>query len=376
MHLSASTIYNVLFFSGIMIVCLCLLLKNWKIIVHLKFHFLFFCLALIILRLLIPVEYFFTTTLLSTNMLPIVNDFLYYTVCFINGYEIMTLHLLSVVWLIGSMIQCGRVVHMHLLLRKIIRHSKNIEDVTQDILADILGSYKRKKPFKLVQTGLSTPMVTGIFQPCILLPDMDLSKEDLTYILKHETAHYFHGDLWIKFIIEVLTIIYWWNPLVYILGKQVSKVLEIHTDFTVTSKLDEDGQIAYLQCLLNIAKHQQSKQYKLAAIPLISENTSTMSQRFHIVLEQETEKKRASISVVALLPMFVIAVLSFCIIFEAHSTAPEDAVGTFELTEENAYLVPNEENGYDVYYNGEYIATVSSMESLGEGVDLPIHITE
>ena len=33
------------------------------------------------------------------------------------------------------------------------------------------------------------------------------------YILKHELNHYIHHDLWFKAFGELISIIYWWNPI-------------------------------------------------------------------------------------------------------------------------------------------------------------------
>lgn len=372
MLLSASSIYNTIFFSSMMIVLLWLLLKNRKIISKLKFHLLFLCLALIIIRMLVPVEYCFTITLLSTNVLPVVNNFLYYSISSVHGHDILILHILYFIWFVGSMVNLCKFLSTFFRLQKLIHYTTDTDNaVMKSILSDILSRHKQKKTFRIIQTPLSTPMITGIFHPCILLPNTELSREEATYILEHETAHYFHGDLWIKFAMEILSIIYWWNPLIYLLNKQVSKILEIHIDISVTSNLDEAGQLAYLECLLKIAKQRRKQHLEQTAIPLIGESNSTLSQRFHIVLEQPNKKKPPVWVSFTLFPLFIIAVLSFCVIFEAYSENPQDVYDTFELTEDNAYLVPNAENGYDVYYMDVYQCTISNPESLG--VDLPIY---
>ena len=378
MHISASTIYNSVFFSGTMIIILYLLLKNWKVAGKIRFQLLFFCLALIVIRLLIPVEYFFTVTLFSRHILTVVNDILYYTVWSAAGYDILICHLLFVIWIIGSIARLCKVLYTYFSLQRSIQRAKSIEDfpILQNILSDIIDKQKSKKRFRVVLIPyLSTPMITGILHPCIFLPDVNLSEEELTFILKHETSHYFHGDLLIKSVIEILTVIYWWNPFIYLLEKQVSKALEIHTDMRITKNLSELEQICYLECLVNTAKRHSEASITPLSASFIRNHTTALTQRVNIILNQqkvkETEKFLASLS---LLPLFIIALLSFCVIFEARFPSPvTDEYGNVIvlLTEDNAYLIPNASQGYDIYHNGEFFSTISSPDSLG--IDLPIY---
>ncbi|WP_092472491.1 M56 family metallopeptidase [Desulfotruncus arcticus] len=57
-------------------------------------------------------------------------------------------------------------------------------------------------------------------------PKIELSEEEWYYILSHEVAHYYHGDLWIKIVTEFLHIIYWWNPFVCLLKNRYRKHLK------------------------------------------------------------------------------------------------------------------------------------------------------
>ena len=375
MHITASSIYNAVFFSSMMIVFLWLLLKNWKVVSKLRFQLIFLCLALIVIRLLIPVEYFFTITVLSTNILPVVNDFLNYIVCSVAGHDIPMHHLLCIIWMTGSTVYLCKSLYTYLSLQKIIRHAKNIGNhaMLQNIISDIMNKHNSRKKIQIVQIPyLSTPMITGILHPCIFLPDIDLSEEELIFILNHETSHYFHGDLLMKFVMEILSVIYWWNPLMPLLKKQVSKVLEIHTDMRITKNLSELEQISYLECLVNTAKKRNKSYMEQLAIPFIGEHTTTLTQRVNIILNrQEVKKKEQFLASLSLFPLFIIALLSFCVIFEAYSISPENIENSVELTEDNAYLVPNADNEYDIYYNGEFWSTVSTTDALG--IDLPVY---
>lgn len=51
---------------------------------------------------------------------------------------------------------------------------------------------------------ISTPFVFGYFRPTVYLSNIDYSERELYYVLDHELVHWFHKDLWLKLIIQVI----------------------------------------------------------------------------------------------------------------------------------------------------------------------------
>ena len=88
--------------------------------------------------------------------------------------------------------------------------------------------------FRIVMSEtIVSPCIFGIFRPYIVLPKgMDIDDQNLYFIIKHELVHYYNGDLFLKFVLSFLKIVYWWNPLIYLLYNQLVRLLEINTDRT------------------------------------------------------------------------------------------------------------------------------------------------
>ncbi|MBN2412979.1 GyrI-like domain-containing protein [candidate division KSB1 bacterium] len=101
-----------------------------------------------------------------------------------------------------------------------------------------------------------TPAVYGMFRPVLLLPANyfdTLSENEAKHVLLHELAHLKRGDLWLHGLSLFLQIIYWFNPLMLWVRKQMKHVREICCDFTVANILREKtGE--YRQTLLNTAR--------------------------------------------------------------------------------------------------------------------------
>lgn len=72
----------------------------------------------------------------------------------------------------------------------------------------------KRNSFKVYQCPvIKVPMVFGFRNPSILLPEeVGLDNQQLYFILYHEMMHHFNHDLYIQMIIELLSILYWWNP--------------------------------------------------------------------------------------------------------------------------------------------------------------------
>ena len=98
---------------------------------------------------------------------------------------------------------------------------------------------------------LSTPALVGFKNPKIIIPS-NVPEYDLYYILLHELEHYKHHDLYFIAILHLLCIIYWWNPVIYLLKHAALKVIEYRIDNAVAQQLSEQGKLNYLQSIIDI----------------------------------------------------------------------------------------------------------------------------
>ena len=104
------------------------------------------------------------------------------------------------------------------------------------IMNQIAGN--RAEKIRVIETTLvNTPMIAGLMKPTIYLPKIIFSDTELYNILLHEWTHYIHKDIWIKFLLKLLCIIYWWNPFLYLLKHDIDDTLEIKCDISITTKM-------------------------------------------------------------------------------------------------------------------------------------------
>ncbi len=136
----------------------------------------------------------------------------------------------------------------------------------------ILGQYAQiqkrvgvQKIMPLYESAdIDSPMLIGLFNPCICLPTGLLGKmtgkeNDVGLILHHELVHYKRRDLWYKWLFQAALCVHWFNPLVYVFNRKFSIDCELACDETMMKLLSEEGRRAYGNVLLDVAQKSWSE---------------------------------------------------------------------------------------------------------------------
>lgn len=366
MEFSILSLMTMTFFSSILIVIIYFVLRDNRMIERIGMAALAMCIGATILRLFIPFELTTSRNMPIGKLLPALIRFLEIQVIRSGGITIRLLDVLYIIWVSGIIIQLVKTIYIYTRFTKTITNShSDIDDEVKEAFYQLNSDYSKPSSVQIIQTDLiSTPMVFGFFRPRIILPEIKLTTEEWYCILKHELSHYICGDLWVKFLVEFLCTIYWWNPFVYLFSNQISKAQEIHIDLYVTKSMNEEERIKYLECLIKIAKIPVSRKLNKWILSFNGESRNILSQRFNIILNRpnSSDETKGGIFLTLLLPVLLLLTLSFSIVFEPYSIKPQDAADTVELTSQNTYLIQNPESGYDVYLNGQFYGHIDEIK--------------
>ncbi|MGO0900733.1 M56 family metallopeptidase [Clostridioides difficile] len=134
--------------------------------------------------------------------------------------------------------------------------SYDIEDNDVNcIYKNLLKELNIKKKIELRGSDeLVSPAGIGLFKSYIFLPDYPYSKDELTWILKHELMHFKNKDILIKFAVLSVKIIYWFNPLVYIISNKVNLDCELCCDESVLKDCSLKDKKEYALALIKSIK--------------------------------------------------------------------------------------------------------------------------
>lgn len=171
----------------------------------------------------------------------------------------------------------------------------------------------------LVESGLPSPCLFGLFRPAIYLTPAAVSPESLRHVLAHETTHARHLDpLW-SLLRGVCLAVYWFDPLVWVAAAVSKTDCELACDEGALKRLGETERIAYgrtLLALIPVAKRP--------ADPMLAATTMTSGKRRlkdRITRIAENRQTRAA----ALFAVAALAALLCAVTFTGARSAAEDA---------------------------------------------------
>ena len=114
-------------------------------------------------------------------------------------------------------------------LTYIVKHSSIIEGQKYKTLLHRLAQVMCLNQVPVLRRSLviQTPMVIGIWRPCILLPNTEsLEFPELEQVLEHECAHIKRLDPWMLLLQRLGLLIFWVNPLFHWLHSELSRARE------------------------------------------------------------------------------------------------------------------------------------------------------
>lgn len=116
-----------------------------------------------------------------------------------------------------------------------------------------------------------SPMVIGIISPKIVIPNALFSKlneQQLQHVVLHEQAHIDRRDLITTVIQELISITFWWSPILRPLNRQIYLARELACDIRAANKSADS--LTYAQTLLDCAKLMFQKKQNVLAMSLFS----------------------------------------------------------------------------------------------------------
>lgn len=182
------------------------------------------------------------------------------------------------------------------LFRRTVRRWKR--DVTRADYAAMLSDTARdlgvNAPEMIVCEAISTPAVTGLLRPRLLLPHERYDVQELRYILRHELCHLKRRDMLLKLVLLAANAMHWFNPVVYLMLRQADEDIELACDSAATDGLELPERAAYSRTLLAAV---QSSVRALPATTCFGGTVERLKRRITNVLGAQ---KKRGLGIVAL----------------------------------------------------------------------------
>ena len=203
------------------------------------------------------------------------------------------------IWIIGILAMLLLVAKSRLRFYSMQKSSLPLQNrEVRMVYNNCLNEMKIKRNIPVYSTAfLKSPVIAGLFRPCIYLPihlisDFNMTAEkhmcprgykrisdgcsnatDIRYMLLHELQHYKHKDAIASFLMNLFGVLYWFNPLVWFALKEMRNDREVACDTSVLKLLNESDYEDYGNTLINFAE-----KVSLTPFPFVAGISGTMKQ--------------------------------------------------------------------------------------------------
>ncbi len=215
-----------------------------------------------------------------------------------------------------------------------------------------------KKPFPERTVSIrrssfvKSPLTYGLLHPVILLPEgMSLeNREELLFVLAHETAHIRHFDGFSKLLMTAALCIHWFNPFVWGMYIFFNRDLELACDENVVMQFGQAARAAYASALISM---EEGKRRFRPFCSCFSENA--MEERIQSIMRAKkvtAKRRKVRILAAAGAVSLVLAVLA----------------GTSVRAGEDGVLAGSQSSGRGLAYGGQSGGGLAGGGQTGDGL--------
>lgn len=363
--------------SSIFVLTLYFLRKKTFFILNFGVSILLLLFTFSLIRILIPFEFSYQKVIRDHYLYAV----LMYPYTLAREYQSFLFLIIIAIWIVGS---CFFFYRFFRKISSSYAYLKRIDKRTSNNIINIFSRIHTGKKIPIFKSSaIETPFLVGLFHPEIYIPTYEYTEEQLYYILLHEYTHYKNKDLWVKLLCNLFCIVFWWNPIIYLLPKDLNAILELKCDATLAKELTEEEQISYLDTILftlhcmnsNNKAHTDKLSFTTAFVrPIANLN----KQRFQALTK--SIQKNSLISSFSKFTIICLLCLSFLSSYyfllqpsyePSHEDLWDEETGDI-LDSSNSYLIQKDKDSYYVYYDNELIGEISAEDVDSGYCDLPI----
>lgn len=347
-----------------------------------------FLIVLSLIRLFAPVETPLTVVIRSWIIAPAIQNTLRTEV---NLGGSISLHVFQLVVFASTSVSIMLLAKLVKVYRKEYSTVEGFEQADDArlfrLMDEIVQRTGQNRPYRICVVNQSiSPSICGLLHPLIILPEdiLSLTDQEIRYIFMHEWQHHLQKDLWAKLFIETICCLMWWNPVVYLLKKDIDQTFELKCDLITTSQLSENDKLNYLDTLLKVARMQlqgaQRKTESSVAFAIhftgaSAKYATNARQRFQTIIKYNQRNRK--LGAVCMICMLLLFLLSFRFVVQPYYAPPMndlveqenpniDWTSVVTPTPENAYIIETEDGVYLLYINNKFFRILSTSEICNE----------
>ncbi|UCH84466.1 MAG: hypothetical protein JSW50_01890, partial [Candidatus Latescibacterota bacterium] len=230
-------------------------------------------------------------------------------------------------WLTGGFLYLCWYVISHAGVRVLVRQAYPADKEWSSLLGVVSQELDVRRGVRLLESNrLQAAITAGIFNPVIVVPSdtVGWSAERRRLVLSHELAHVNRWDTLTETLALLVTVVYWFNPLVWFAVKQLRIERETDCDNVVLQTGAKPSD--YAELLMNIASDLAASPKPMWQLSTISQS-SNLKDRLMNILNQKINRNRSNRKLAFLTGVVVLALvipISAAGIWSSQPAQPDD----------------------------------------------------
>lgn len=247
------------------------------------------------------------------------------------------------IWLAGIFVMIMLTAKSSLRLRRIKKSALPLQNpAIRRLYRYCLKELHIRKEIPIYSTAfLQSPVITGVLWPRIYFPIHIISDYSTTdtaslcrtscdsrpsemeglqqvrYMLLHELQHYRHKDALAGYLMTLIGILYWFNPMIWIALKEMRNDREVACDTSVLNMLEPDSYEDYGMTLIHFAEKLSRPAFPFAAG--LSGNMPQMKRRILNIAAYETPTTKKRLTGMTAFLMITVLLLNFAPLLSANA---------------------------------------------------------
>ncbi|MEA2721625.1 MAG: hypothetical protein QOJ39_3489 [Candidatus Eremiobacteraeota bacterium] len=193
------------------------------------------------------------------------------------------------VWALGALAGLLGLAGSIVRVRGLKRRSSPLDGTLADELPWLTEIGPGREIYLRLSYETETPVAIGFRRPVILIPT-ELATADglmaIEQLILHEHAHLRRHDDWTNLVQRVIERIFWFNPVVWLVGRRIALEREIASDDAVVEKTGEAH--AYATSLWKLAREMRMPEHAVVAPGAL-----LTRKQIAVRIEQLLDKKRS-----------------------------------------------------------------------------------
>lgn len=211
----------------------------------------------------------------------------------------------GLIWIAGI---AGLASRLALQIRSLGRRQRSWRPIADPQILAILVDCRRKLAIHWdvdlrVSPAESSPAVTGIWRPCIVIPESLLTRlesSQLELVLLHELAHVRRRDVLVHWLLIGLRLAYWFNPAVWLVISRMQAERELACDELVLDAAGSPAQQTYGETLMAIVSDSAAPVLTPGLLGAIS-TSGRLHRRIAMIRDYQKRSRRGTLAALAVL---------------------------------------------------------------------------